>query len=163
MPTTREKATESPWFLVKGKNLLVREVSFRLLLLALLNGPRTDQQVPLEMRTHTYLQYTSEMRTHTCVLRKKCSSTFFPVSVVVQTETVFSFLQGRQRTAETVFGFRRCTDRSGEFGREQRKRFSVSERSFKNLDKCEMHVKVPPNAFIAVFVRALDKQTPLSL
>ncbi len=29
------------------------------------------------MRTHTYLQYTSEMRTHTCVLRKKCSSTFF--------------------------------------------------------------------------------------
>ncbi len=44
MPTTREKATESPWFLVKGENLLVREVSFRLLLLALLNGPRTDQQ-----------------------------------------------------------------------------------------------------------------------
>jgi hypothetical protein len=29
-------ATESPWFLVKGKNLLVREVSVRLLLLALL-------------------------------------------------------------------------------------------------------------------------------
>jgi hypothetical protein len=32
--------------LVKGENLLVREVSFRLLLLALLNGPRTDQQEP---------------------------------------------------------------------------------------------------------------------
>jgi hypothetical protein len=45
MPTTREKATESPWFLVKGENLLVREVSFRLLLLALLKGPRTDQQI----------------------------------------------------------------------------------------------------------------------
>jgi hypothetical protein len=29
-------ATEYPWFLVKGKNLLVREVSVRLLLLALL-------------------------------------------------------------------------------------------------------------------------------
>ncbi len=29
------------------------------------------------MRTHTYLQYTSKMRTHTCILRKKCSSTFF--------------------------------------------------------------------------------------
>ncbi len=43
MPMTREKATESPWFLVKSENLLVREVSFRLLLLALLNGPRTDQ------------------------------------------------------------------------------------------------------------------------
>jgi hypothetical protein len=36
MPTTKQKATESPWFLVKGKNLLVREVSFSLLLLALL-------------------------------------------------------------------------------------------------------------------------------
>jgi hypothetical protein len=46
MPMTREKATESPWFLVKGKNLLVREVSFRLFLLALLNVPRTDQQFP---------------------------------------------------------------------------------------------------------------------
>jgi hypothetical protein len=34
----------------------------------------------------------------------------FSVSVVVQTETVFSFLRGRQRTAETVFSFRRCTD-----------------------------------------------------
>jgi hypothetical protein len=45
MPTTREKAMESPWFLVKGENLLVREVSFRLLLLALLNGPRTDQHL----------------------------------------------------------------------------------------------------------------------
>ena len=69
--------------------------------------------------------------------------------------------------AETVFGFRCCTDRkrfsvSGEFGREQRKRFSVSERSFENLDECEMHVKVPPNAFIVVFVQALDKQTLLS-
>ncbi len=29
-------AAESPWFLVKGKNILVREVSIRLLLLALL-------------------------------------------------------------------------------------------------------------------------------
>jgi hypothetical protein len=36
-------ATESPWFLVRGKNLLVREVSFRLLQLTLLNGPSTDQ------------------------------------------------------------------------------------------------------------------------
>ncbi len=36
-------ATESPWFLVRGENLLVREVSFRLLQLALLNRPRTDQ------------------------------------------------------------------------------------------------------------------------
>ncbi len=39
-------------------------------------------------------------------------------------ETAFSFLQGQQRTAETVFSFRRCTDRkrfsvSDEFGREQ--------------------------------------------
>ena len=39
-------ATESPWFLVKGKNLLVREVNFSLLQLALLNRPRTDQQLP---------------------------------------------------------------------------------------------------------------------
>ncbi len=31
-----------------------------------------------------------------------------------------------------------------------------------NLDECEMHVKVPLNAFIVVFIRALDKQTPLS-
>jgi hypothetical protein len=31
-----------------------------------------------------------------------------------------------------------------------------------NLDECEMHVKVPLNAFIVVFVQALDKQTPLS-
>ncbi len=37
IPMAREKATESPWVLVKGKNLLmVREVSFSLLLLALL-------------------------------------------------------------------------------------------------------------------------------
>ncbi len=45
----------------------------------------------------------------------------------------FSFLRGRQITAETVFSFHCCTDRkrfsvSGEFGREQRKWFSVSER-----------------------------------
>ncbi len=38
------KATESPWFLVRASNLMVREVSIRLLLLALLSGPRTDQQ-----------------------------------------------------------------------------------------------------------------------
>ncbi len=31
-----------------------------------------------------------------------------------------------------------------------------------DLEECEMHVKVPLNAFIVVFVRALDKQTPLS-
>ncbi len=31
-----------------------------------------------------------------------------------------------------------------------------------NLDECKMHVKVPLNAFIVVFIRALDKQTPLS-
>ncbi len=67
----------------------------------------------------------------------------FSVSVVVQTETVFSFLQGWQRASEMVFSFRRCTDRKrfsiyGEFGREQRKRFSVSERSFipLDLDEC---------------------------
>jgi hypothetical protein len=58
-------------------------------------------------------------------------------------ETVSSFLQGPQRTTGTVFSFRCCTDRkrfsvSGEFGREQRKRFSVSERSFipLDLDEC---------------------------
>jgi hypothetical protein len=46
-------------------------------------------------------------------------------------------------TTETVFSFRCCTDRKrfsvfGEFGREHRKRFSVSKRSFipLDLDKC---------------------------
>ncbi len=56
MLMTREKATESPWFLVKGENLLVREVSFRLLLLALLNGPRTDQHWSLGCSTVQTLQ-----------------------------------------------------------------------------------------------------------
>ncbi len=55
MLMTREKVTESPWFLVKGKNLLVREVSFRLLLLALLNGPRTDQQAGAEEKNSYFL------------------------------------------------------------------------------------------------------------
>jgi len=43
----RLTATASPWFLVKGENQVVREVSStkeRLPSIALLNGPRTDQQ-----------------------------------------------------------------------------------------------------------------------
>ncbi len=38
-------ATVSPWFLVKGKNLLVREVSIRLLLLALLEDQGQTNRV----------------------------------------------------------------------------------------------------------------------
>ncbi len=134
------------------------------------------------MRTHTYLQYMSEMRTHTCVLRKKCSSTFlinrrrsitppllfslasdgnvfqfparsaenggngFQFPSLYRPETFFSFLRGRQRTEETVFSFQKMSQ----------KKIPL------NLDECEMHVKVPLNAFIVVFVQALDKQTPLS-
>ncbi len=61
-------------------------------------------------------------------------------------ETFFSFLRGRQRTEETVFSFQK-----------------VSQKKIPlDLDECEMHVKVPLIAFIVVFVRALDKQTPLS-
>jgi hypothetical protein len=37
---------ESPWFLVKGKNLLVREVSARLLLLALLEDQGQTNNTP---------------------------------------------------------------------------------------------------------------------
>ena len=39
-------ATESPWFLVKGKNLMVREVSFRFTSTCSTKGPRTDQHPP---------------------------------------------------------------------------------------------------------------------
>ncbi len=55
----------------------------------------------------TYCWITSSGRTYRS-LRKR-----FSVSVIVQTETVFRFLRGRQRTAETVFSFRRCTDGNG--------------------------------------------------
>ncbi len=55
----------------------------------------------------TYRWITSSGRTYRSLQKR------FSVSVVVQTETVFSFLQGWQRTAKTVFSFRRCTDGNG--------------------------------------------------
>jgi hypothetical protein len=48
----REKATESPWILVKSKNLLVREVSFSLLLLALLEDQGQTNNSPLTTNKH---------------------------------------------------------------------------------------------------------------
>ena len=62
-------------------------------------------------------------------------------------ETFFSFLRGWQRTEETVFSFQKMSQ----------KKIPL------DLDECEMHVKVPLNAFIVVFIQALNKQTPLSL
>ncbi len=51
-------------------------------------------------------------------------------------KTFFSFLQGWQRTEETVFSFQKMSQ----------KKIPL------DLDECEMHVKVPLNAFIVVFV-----------
>ncbi len=55
----------------------------------------------------TYRWITSSGRAYLSLQKR------FSVSVVVQTEMVFSFLRGRQRTAETVFSFHRCTDGNG--------------------------------------------------
>jgi hypothetical protein len=55
----------------------------------------------------TYRRITSHGRTYRSLQKR------FSVSVIVQTETVFSFLRGRQRTTETVFSFCRCTDGNG--------------------------------------------------
>ena len=132
------------------------------------------------MRTHTYLQYTSEMRTHTCILRKKCSSTFFQnvINRRSTTRDAYSYVSTTYERDAYSYASTRFERRHRQIpaksagialnvpvhfeGKNVAVHFSKLP-ILLDLDECKMHVKVPLNAFIFVFVRALDKQTPLSL
>jgi hypothetical protein len=132
------------------------------------------------MRTHTYLQYTSEMRIHTCVLRKKCSSTFFQnvINRRSTTRDAYSYVSTTYERDAYSYASTRFERRHRQIpaksagialnvpvhfeGKNVAVHFSKLP-ILLDLDECKMHVKVPLNAFIVVFVQALDKQTLLSL
>ncbi len=124
------------------------------------------------MRTYTYLQYTSKMRTHTCVLRKKCSSTFFQnvINRRSTTQDAYSYVsttyeQGAYSYASTRFErrHRQIPEKSAGIARNVPVHFegeNVTVHFSKlpillDLDECKMHVKVPLNAFIVVFCSSL--------
>ena len=120
------------------------------------------------------------MRTHTCVLRKKCSSTIFQ-NVINRRSTT----QDAYSYVSTTYERDAYSDASTRFERQHRQipaklagialnvpvHFEGENVAvhFSKLpilldrDECKMHVKVPLNVFIVVFIQALDKQTPLSL
>ncbi len=91
------------------------------------------------MRTHTYLQHTSEMRTHTHPRDSNDDTDKFQQNQLGSAQNVLVHFEGKNVAVQ----------------------FSKLP-ILLDLDECKMHVQVPLNAFIVVFVRALDKQTPLS-